>query len=87
LVAAVILPRAADLALADALDPALVEGHEGWRIDLAFYEHGSEESIPTHEQTIWLFDNGIVDRMALDYGDFRVDGILTRFERLPEPVC
>ena len=86
-VGAVILPRAADTPLAEALDPALVDGHEGWRIDLAFYEHGSADSIPSHEQTIWLFDNGIVDRMTLDYGDFQVDGILTRFEALPEPVC
>ncbi|MEX2201434.1 MAG: DUF1849 family protein [Dongiaceae bacterium] len=86
-VGAVILPRAADLPIAEALDPALVDGHEGWRVDLAFYDHQSPDSIPTHEQTIWLFDNGIVDRMTLDYGDFQVDGILTRFEPLPEPVC
>lgn len=86
-VGAVILPRAEDMALAEALDPALVDGHEGWRVDLAFYDFGSPDSIPTHEQTIWLFDNGIVDRMTLDYGDFQVDGILTRFEALPEPVC
>jgi hypothetical protein len=86
-VGAIVLPRAADLALADALDPMLVEGHDRWRIDLAFYDYASPDSIPTHEQTIWLFDNGVVDRMTLDYGDFQVDGILTRFEALPEPVC
>ncbi len=84
---ALILPRAADLALAEAVDPALIDGLKSWRVDLAFYDHGSQDSEPTHEQSVWLWENGIVDRMTLDYGDFKILGTLNRFELLPEPVC
>jgi hypothetical protein len=84
---ALILPRSADLPPPDSIDPALLEGLAAWRVDLAFYDHGSQESEPTHEQTVWLWENGIVDRMTLDYGDFEILGTLNRFELLPEPVC
>lgn len=84
---ALIMLRADDLPIADVLDPSLFEGLRSWRVDLAFYNHGSQESEPTHQQSIWLWENGIVDRMTLDYGDFQILGALNRFELLPEPVC
>jgi hypothetical protein len=86
-VSALVLPRGDGTALSPMIDPALVEGLPAWRVDLAFYDHDSQASEPTHEQTVWMFGNGIVDRMSIDYGDFRIDGKLKRFELLPEPVC
>lgn len=84
---ALIMPRADSVPLAEVLDASLFEGLKSWRVDLAFYDHGSQASEPTHEQSIWLWENGIVDRMTLDYGDFQILGTLNRFELLPEPVC
>ncbi len=84
---ALILPRAADLPVSEIIDPTLIEGLKSWRIDLAFYDHGSQESEPTHEQSVWLWENGVVDRLTLDYGDFKILGTLNRFELLPAPVC
>ena len=84
---ALILPRSDSVSISDALDPSMFEGLKSWRLDLAFYDHDSQESEPTHEQSIWLWENGIVDRMTLDYGDFQIIGTLNRFELLPEPVC
>lgn len=84
---ALITPRSDTGMASDAIDPALIEGLRAWRVDLAFYDAASQESEPTHEQTVWMYENGIVERMSLDYGDFEVLGVLNRFELLPEPTC
>ncbi|MBL8671549.1 MAG: DUF1849 family protein [Alphaproteobacteria bacterium] len=59
-----------------------------WTMRLAFYSSDDEqESLPEHEQTLVLQDNGIVRRLVLDYGDFTVDAALVQLTQVPKPKC
>jgi EipB-like len=85
-VSAVITPlSAAARARADA-EPTL-KGVPGWHIALAFYAPASQAAEPEHEQQLDLFENGVVDELQLDYGDFTVLAVLKKLEPLPTPKC
>ena len=69
-----------------ALSPLLVKGPV-YRVGLAFFPSGGNQSTPEHEQTLSVYANGIVSRISLDYGSFSVDGVLQKVEALPAPGC
>jgi len=54
---------------------------------MAFFAKGAEGATPEHEQSLRIHANGIVEDLLLDYGDFSVEGRLTRLEKLPRPPC
>jgi hypothetical protein len=58
-----------------------------YRVGLAFFVPDSKQSTPEHEQTLSIYGNGIVSRLALDYGSFTVDAALMKVEALPAPGC
>jgi hypothetical protein len=73
-------------AAAAKLSPLLAEGPI-YRIGLAFFAPGGNQSTPEHEQTLSVYGNGIVGNLTLDYGAFTVDAVLTKLEGLPAPGC
>jgi EipB-like len=69
-----------------ALSPLLAKGPV-YRVGLAFFAAGGNQSTPEHEQTLSVYANGIVSRISLNYGSFSVDGVLTKVEGLPAGGC
>jgi len=65
----------------------LLAATASWRVRMAFFAKGAEGATPEHEQSLRIHANGIVEDLLLDYGDFSVEGRLTRLERLPRPPC
>jgi hypothetical protein len=68
-------------------DSPLLRGQRSWRLRLAYF--GMDETVaePEHEQGLRLFENGIVDELLLDYGDFVLQGNLVQLEPLPDVPC
>jgi EipB-like len=58
-----------------------------YRMGLAFFPLGGEETTPEQEQTVSIYANGVIDRLTLDYGNFRLDAVLKKLEALPIPGC
>ena len=58
-----------------------------WPMRLAYFlpDPGVEE--PDYEETIRLLDNGVVQDMLLDYGDYVVHAKLDEIIALPKPGC
>ncbi|RDD62729.1 EipB family protein [Ferruginivarius sediminum] len=69
------------------LDTSLLRDVPSWRVQLAFYPPDERNGTPESEQTIRLYDNGVVGNLKIDYGDFTVDGTLSELERLETPDC
>ena len=44
-------------------------------------------SEPTYEMSVTLYDNGIVDAMMINYGDFVVRATLLELEPVDPPDC
>lgn len=65
----------------------LLTAAPSWRVRMAFFGKGPEATTPEHEQSLRLHANGVVEELLLDYGDFSVEGSLTRLETLPDPSC
>ena len=64
--------------------PLLAAGPSS-RVSLAFYGRNSQSAEPEHEQVLRLHQNGVVEAITLDFGDFSVDGQLTELKALPPP--
>ena len=62
---------------------ALPTGH----IHVAYYDRSQQDMIPTYTIGMHSYANGVVDRLDLDFGDFRMNGILRTLELPPEPTC
>lgn len=66
----------------DLADPAL-SGLRSWEANAAFFQLDSELSEPDQEQSFRLFENGVIDRLILDMGDFAIEGRLSDYQELP----
>lgn len=58
-----------------------------WPVQLAFFSLAEPTSEPTYEMSVTLYDNGIVDGMLIDYGDFVVRATLLELEAVEAPDC
>ncbi|MCZ4280356.1 DUF1849 family protein [Kiloniella laminariae] len=58
-----------------------------WRVFLAYYEQLEDTPLPIQEQSLLLYENGVVTEILLDFGEFSVSGEMIRFEEIPTPVC
>lgn len=56
-------------------------------VGLAFFASSGQAAAPEHEQSLRLYDNGVVDALVLDYGDFRVSAKLRDLEKASPPPC
>ena len=75
-----------DLQPAGSAENALLE-RPSWPVQLAFFSLAEPTAEPTYEMSVTLYDNGIVDGMLIDYGDFVVRATLLELEPLDPPDC
>jgi hypothetical protein len=85
-VSAVLAGRGAPSADEAKLSPLLSVGPV-YRLGLAFFALKGQETTPEQEQTVSIYANGVIDRLTLDYGNFRLDAVLKKLEALPVPGC
>ncbi len=69
-------------ALKPPLGPAPV-----WPMSLAFFSANGKDPAPEFEMSLDMQENGVVPRLLLDYGDFKVLGTIARAEALPTAEC
>lgn len=62
-----------------------------WQMRLAFFAAEGEaqpgEEMPDFEMTMNIQPNGVVTSLVLDFGDFKVSGVLEKIEELPASGC
>lgn len=60
---------------------------QGWTFRLAYFDPQSQAGAPIYEIEADYTKDAIPVRWVLDYGDFSVEMSMSKFERLPSPVC
>ena len=58
-----------------------------WPVQLAFFSLSEGNSEPEYEMSVTLYDNGVIDSMLINYGDFTVRARLAELEALDRPDC
>ena len=58
-----------------------------WPMTVAFFESAESDASAKFELQMVMQANGVATSIVLDYGDFKVDGKLTRLEPVPEAGC
>ena len=65
----------------------IIAGIASWPVRMAYFPFGDQVGIPDFEIGFRLFANGVYGDIVLDYGDFALDGRLSRVDPLPRPSC
>lgn len=60
---------------------------EVWPVSMAYYSIADTSDLPEFEAKFMLTEDGVLQELLLDYGDFRLKATLSEFERLDEPAC
>ncbi len=60
---------------------------EAWPVSMAYYNLVDESDVPEFEAKFMLTEDGVLQELLLDYGDFRLKATLSEFERLDDPAC
>ena len=63
---------------------------QAWPISVSYYDPTEKvegEQVPSHQMSFLLFDNGVTGDLTIDYGDFKMKGVLTHLEFLDQPDC
>ncbi len=68
------------------LHPAL-QRLRRWPVSLAYFKPDAREQVPSHEVNMIVFENGVSDRMIMDFSDFTVRATLSRLEMFPRSDC
>ncbi|MBT5107415.1 MAG: cell envelope integrity EipB family protein [Rhodospirillaceae bacterium] len=71
-------------------DPALTDNLANptvWPMFLAYFKISDKTGEPDFEMSMEMQPNGVVPRMVLDYGDFKLNGVLDKIEPLTSPQC
>ncbi|MEP3047574.1 MAG: cell envelope integrity EipB family protein [Roseibium sp.] len=66
-------------------------GHTYWPVTVAYFDPAAEkesgEQMPVYQLSFRLLENGISDRLVLDYGDFTLMGTLSDLELYKPDTC
>lgn len=65
----------------------IIAGIASWPVRMAYFPFGDQVGVPDFEIGFRLFANGVYGDIVLDYGDFALDGRLSRVDPLPRPSC
>ncbi|MGI9501738.1 MAG: EipB family protein, partial [Geminicoccaceae bacterium] len=60
---------------------------EAWPVSMAYYNLVDQSDVPEFEAKFMLTEDGVLQELLLDYGDFRLKATLSEFERLDDPAC
>jgi len=58
-----------------------------WVFRMSFHKPDNTAPEPDYEVGMRMYVNGVSSSLVLDYGSFRVNGILEKVEALPKPSC
>jgi len=64
-------------------------GLRSWPIAIAYYgsDSAKAEGIPEHEMSFQLYENGVVRKLLIDYGNLSIKGTLAEIEFLEPEKC
>jgi hypothetical protein len=68
---------------------AALAGMKRWPVTISYFEQGasSGEQTPVYAIGFELYENGISRALVLDYGDFVVEGTMSKLELKDTPAC
>lgn len=81
---------AAASATADAAGAAL-RAVRRWPVTVSYYDSGKRpeagEQTPAYAMSFELYENGVLRSLALDYGDFVIGGVMSKYDPKPTKPC
>ena len=62
---------------------------KSWPVTIAYFDNGSTNAggLPAHEMSFQFYENGVIRKLALDYGNLQLRGTLSQLEFLEPAKC
>lgn len=83
------LPAGHNKKLSQAGDSGKLDPLRSWPVSISYFEDGSEnkDAVPSYELAFLYFENGVSQRLFIDYGDFAIRGELKDLTFLDTAKC
>jgi len=83
-----ILPLKGTQRLDDSVEGDVdMDGQRAWLMSIAYYKESAVDAPPEYQVDLRLFENGISDRVLMDYGEFSLKAELVALEALEPAEC
>lgn len=75
--------------LPDVKNSDKLEALPSWPVSLSYFDKKNDKSdaAPSYELAFLFFENGVSQRLFIDYGDFSIRGVLKDLTFLDTPAC
>lgn len=75
----------------DGMPDGTLAGTAYWPVSVAYFDTAADDAsgelLPVYQLSFRLFENGISDRLVLDYGDFKLQGTMAALDLRDQPEC
>jgi hypothetical protein len=58
-----------------------------WPVSISYFDPAKRDGPPNYVLGFDLYENGVSGRLRIDYGNYVLNGEMTRFELLPQKPC
>lgn len=58
-----------------------------WPVSLSYFDRSKKEDVPSYELAFVFFENGVSQKLFIDYGEFAISGQLMELTFLDAPKC
>lgn len=64
-----------------------LKGLAYWPVEMSYHDMKNQDLLPDFQIEMRLYENGLGTRLVMDYGEFALNGTLSRLEILDQPKC
>mgnify|MGYP003347112311 CR=1 FL=1 len=58
-----------------------------WPVSVSYFDPTKADGSPNYVLGFDLYDNGVSGKLRIDYGSYTLNGVMSKFEALPQKPC
>ncbi|MBX9738622.1 MAG: cell envelope integrity EipB family protein [Beijerinckiaceae bacterium] len=71
----------------EAIRDSAMKDMRRWPVVVSYFEDGKPDGAPNYVLSFDLYENGVSGKLKLDYGDFVLEGPMTKLDLMPVKEC
>jgi hypothetical protein len=58
-----------------------------WPVSVSYFDTQKADGTPNYVLAFDLYENGVSGKLRIDYGNYSLNGVMSKFEALPQKAC
>ena len=70
-----------------AAEAEALKNVQRWPVSVSYFDPQKADGTPNYVLGFDLYDNGVSGKLRIDYGSYTLNGVMSKFETLPQKPC